>query len=88
MAPPEVPLRATTWYHSSPSNLFSAPAVNAVWLPPPWQAIAIRLVSFSPSTANLPLSSFFNKIRPCPTGTGDPTAKQPARDGAQDASGV
>ena len=43
-APPEVPLMATTW-KSWPSlasqSFFRAPAVKAVWLPPPWQAIAI-----------------------------------------------
>src|SRR5215210_1112565 len=44
MAPPEVPLTATTSYLSSSSSFFSAPAVKAVWLPPPWQAIATRVL--------------------------------------------
>src|SRR5947209_19486585 len=40
--PPDVPLRATTSNRSSRSRRFSTPAVKAVWLPPPWQAIATR----------------------------------------------
>jgi hypothetical protein len=51
IAPPEVPLRATISYRSSPMSLFSAPAVKAVWLPPPWQAIATRFLP-SPSNAS------------------------------------
>src|SRR3712207_1442287 len=46
-APPDVPLRPTTSYPLSSSarrSLLSTPAVNAVWLPPPWQAIAIRFL--------------------------------------------
>jgi hypothetical protein len=48
-APPEVPLTLTT-SKSLPApdsiSAFKAPAVKAVWLPPPWQAIAtlIRLI--------------------------------------------
>jgi hypothetical protein len=44
-APPEVPLRPTTSTSASSSaasRRLSTPAVNAVWLPPPWQAIATR----------------------------------------------
>jgi hypothetical protein len=44
-APPDVPLRPTTSYSSSRSGCSSrwrTPAVNAVWLPPPWQAMATR----------------------------------------------
>src|SRR5215208_6723417 len=45
-APPEVPLRPTTSCPLSSSarrSLLSTPAVKAVWLPPPWHAIATRL---------------------------------------------
>ena len=44
-APPEVPLSATTSTSSGrlPSSPSRTPAVKAVWLPPPWQAIATRL---------------------------------------------
>src|SRR5262249_46787331 len=44
-APPDVPLSPTSSYSSisGPSrSLLSTPAVNAVWLPPPWHAMAIR----------------------------------------------
>src|SRR5215217_1135446 len=48
MAPPEVPLKATiSWLCPAASfslrRFFNAPAVKAVWLPPPWHAIATRL---------------------------------------------
>src|SRR5262249_19705828 len=44
-APPEVPLNATTSTSVGrlPKSPSSTPAVKAVWLPPPWQAIATRL---------------------------------------------
>ena len=52
-APPDVPLIPTiskSWPISASHNVFKAPAVNAVWLPPPWQAIAIlSLVMKTPS---------------------------------------
>ncbi|HTB43902.1 MAG TPA: hypothetical protein VK741_09775 [Acetobacteraceae bacterium] len=45
-APPEVPLMLTM-STSSPMSVsqsaLRAPAVKAVWLPPPWQAIATRV---------------------------------------------
>jgi hypothetical protein len=44
-APPEVPLRptiSTPVSSSAPSSRLSTPAVKAVWLPPPWQAMATR----------------------------------------------
>jgi hypothetical protein len=44
IVPPEVPLRATTSYRACARSLFNAPAVKAVWLPPPWQAIATRFL--------------------------------------------
>ena len=49
MAPPDVPLSATTSTSAGrlPSRPWRTPAVNAVWLPPPWQAIATRF--FDPS---------------------------------------
>src|SRR5215218_11063757 len=46
-APPEVPLRPTTSYRSNSStrrSLLSTPAVKAVWLPPPWHAMATFLL--------------------------------------------
>ncbi len=47
-APPDVPLMLTTTSKSSRSSAwhsaFSAPAVKAVWLPPPWQARAILVL--------------------------------------------
>src|SRR5215204_2509560 len=48
MAPPEVPLKATISWSCPPASFslrsfFNAPAVKAVWLPPPWHAIATRL---------------------------------------------
>src|SRR5688572_29470423 len=42
-APPEVPLSPTTSTpasSSAPNSRLRTPAVKAVWLPPPWQAIA------------------------------------------------
>ncbi|MDN5919142.1 MAG: hypothetical protein L0I76_29285, partial [Pseudonocardia sp.] len=45
IAPPEVPDRPTTSVPASSSAVSrraSTPAVKAVWLPPPWQATAIR----------------------------------------------
>ena len=50
MAPPEVPLSATTSTSSGsrPSNSWRTPAENTVWLPPPWQAIATRLRGEAP----------------------------------------
>jgi hypothetical protein len=42
-APPEVPLRPTISIPTSswaPTSRLSTPAVKAVWLPPPWQAMA------------------------------------------------
>ena len=44
MAPPEVPLSATTSTSSGrrSSKPWSTPAVKAVWLPPPWHAMATR----------------------------------------------
>ena len=46
-APPEVPLKATTSCPCSspgPRSPFKTPAVKAVWLPPPWHAIATRFL--------------------------------------------
>src|SRR5215217_5451786 len=46
-APPEVPLRPTTSYcfnSSARRSLLSTPAVKAVWLPPPWHAMATFLL--------------------------------------------
>src|SRR5215204_2498457 len=48
MAPPEVPLKATISWSCPPASFslrsfFNAPAAKAVWLPPPWHAIATRL---------------------------------------------
>src|SRR5215213_7944139 len=57
-APPEVPLRPTTSYRfncSARRSLLSTPAVKAVWLPPPWHAMATRLVSPRPSNTHLHL---------------------------------
>ena len=54
-APPEVPLMATN-SNSSRSrawawqSAFSAPAVKAVWLPPPWQAMAILVLGITRSS--------------------------------------
>src|SRR6185436_4521532 len=44
IAPPEVPLSAATSASCGKlaSRPCSTPAVKAVWLPPPWQAIPIR----------------------------------------------
>src|SRR5687767_4262199 len=46
MAPPEVPLNATKSYLPCPTakSFLRAPAVKDVWLPPPWHAIATRLI--------------------------------------------
>src|SRR5215208_6044846 len=46
IAPPEVPLRATISFRlrSSARSRLSTPAAKAEWLPPPWHAIATRLV--------------------------------------------
>src|SRR5215203_2701127 len=55
-APPEVPLRPTTSYcfnSSARRSLLSTPAVKAVWLPPPWHAMATRLISPRPSITHL-----------------------------------
>jgi hypothetical protein len=57
-APPDVPLRPTiSRPPSAPgrSSRLSAPAVNAVWLPPPWHAMATRVT--------------FAKLPPTPTPT-------------------
>src|SRR5215212_1905428 len=57
-APPEVPLRPTTSCLLSSSarrSLLSTPAVKAVWLPPPWHAIATRLLPPRASKAHLHL---------------------------------
>src|SRR5215218_3272554 len=57
-APPEVPLRPTTSYRlnsSDRSNFLSTPAVNAVWLPPPWHAMATRLLSARASKVSIPV---------------------------------
>src|SRR5215211_1849794 len=62
-APPEVPLRPTTSCPLSSCarrSLLSTPAVNAVWLPPPWHAIATRLPSARASKAHLRL----RRLRP------------------------
>src|SRR6201987_6415500 len=58
-APPEVPLMLTTSISSAAAvsqSALRAPAVKAVWLPPPWQAIAMggfamAAVSESPAGA-------------------------------------
>src|SRR5919112_2018578 len=53
-APPEVPLRPTSSYpvrSRARRSLPSTPAVKAVWLPPPWHAIATRLMSLSSPTS-------------------------------------
>src|SRR5574343_9601 len=45
-APPDVPERPTTRClagSSSRNSVCSTPPVNAVWLPPPWQAMAMVL---------------------------------------------
>ena len=51
-APPDVPLMPTKSNSRSSCashSVFSAPAVNAVWLPPPWQAIAIFSLAMNTS---------------------------------------
>ena len=56
IAPPEVPLTATILWPAITSGCSSrprTPAVKAVWLPPPWQAIATRTGSTCRSPALL-----------------------------------
>src|SRR5215211_291012 len=75
-APPEVPLRPTTSYRSNSStrrSLLSTPAVKAVWLPPPWHAMATRLLSPRASRVNLHLRRLaLDSLRDC---TGQPVAR-------------
>jgi hypothetical protein len=55
-APPDVPLRLTIsksfWMFAS-NRACRTPAVNAVWLPPPWQAMAILGFISRPPTRRL-----------------------------------
>ncbi len=55
MPPPDVPLRATSSWDDGRSSMIrcSTPAVNAVWLPPPWQATAIFVVTILQQTAGI-----------------------------------
>jgi hypothetical protein len=47
LAPSHGPWPTTSWLdRTSSNNRVSTPAVKAVWLPPPWQAIATSLRSW------------------------------------------
>ncbi len=64
-APPEVPLMLTN--SNSSCNLawqiaFRTPAVKAVWLPPPWQAIAIFVFKLSPPLTRIQAITIQHRI--------------------------
>lgn len=66
MAPPDVPLIALSAVRSAPSSsarlsncssrMGRTPPVYAAWLPPPWQAIAMRLVAIRPPGTRVVIS--------------------------------